>query len=100
MSQGKYSPWCPRASYSDFKYNCYKQIPTTWTVENKEVGVVYDEKTMADRYDSEGFDSYGYSAFDAEGQYVGIGSGIDRYGYTEHEYMEMDTNEFLSMVRV
>jgi len=40
---------------------------------------------MFGNYNDEGFDWYGYSAFDLDGNYVG--NGIDRYGYTESDYL-------------
>lgn len=97
MSKGKYSPtvYCHR--YYDgrtFDKNCYGQIPAEWSKEVADRGVVYDEKTMFANYDSEGYDSYGYSAFDRDGVYVGIGSGVDRQGYTENDYRSMSDEEF------
>jgi hypothetical protein len=84
MSRGKYSPNCPNANLGleHFQYNCYGQVPTPWSND-------YDEKTMYGDYDDEGYDSYGYSAFDAEGLYVGSGHGVDRDGYTEEEYLTL-----------
>jgi hypothetical protein len=90
MSTGKYSPLCPHANtpgWDMFKYNCYGEVPAEWSQEVYEDGIEYDEKTMFGDYDDEGFDSYGYSAFDLDGNYVGIGNGIDRYGYTEMDYL-------------
>lgn len=90
MSTGKYSPLCPHADESNwdaYKFNCYGEVPEEWSQEVYEDGIEYNEKTMFGDYDSEGFDSYGYSAFDADGEYVGIGNGIDRYGYTENDYL-------------
>ena len=84
MSTGKYSPLCPHSDepgYDMFKFNCYGEVPTEWNKDS------YDEKTMYDNYDDEGFDSYGYSCFDADGEYVGGGNGVDRYGYTEMDYL-------------
>lgn len=90
MSTGKYSPLCPHSSepgWDMFRFNCYGEVPEEWSQEVYEDGIEYNEKTMFGGYDSEGFDSYGYSAFDADGEYVGIGNGIDRYGYTEDDYL-------------
>ena len=89
MGTGKYSPLCPHASepgWDAYKFNCYGEVPAYW---NKEL---YDSKTMYDNYDDEGFDSYGYSCFDADGNYVGCGDGIDRYGYTEMDYLTDSAN--------
>lgn len=98
MSRGKFSPVCPHARTDyEFKFNCYKEIPSPWTKEIAASGVQYDEKTMFPNYDSEGFDRYGYSAFDAEGNYLGIGSGIDRLGHTESEYLCMSHEEFMDI---
>lgn len=90
MSRGKYSPWCynNRQKDTEYIYNCYGEVPAIWDKDN------YDEKLMFENYDSEGFDSYGYSAFDEDGKYVGIGSGIDRYGYTENDYLSMSDDKF------
>lgn len=89
MSIGKYSPICPHANdpgRDAFKFNCYGEAPAEWNKELKNLGLEYDQKTMFDGYDSEGFDSYGYSAFDLNGNYIGIGNGIDRAGHTEDDY--------------
>ena len=89
MSRGKYSPWCYGGQPpSDYIYNAYGEVPVEWNKEN------YNEKTMFENYDSAGFDCYGYSAFHEDGTYAGIGSGIDRYGYTENEYLSMSDDKF------
>lgn len=90
MSRGKYSPWCygNNQSNTEYTFNCYGEVPVEWNKEN------YDEKLMFDGYDSEGFDSYGYSAFEVDGAYSGIGNGVDRYGYTENEYLSMTDEQF------
>ena len=49
---------------------------------------------MFTNYDDGGYDSYGYSAFDWEGNYVGIGGGVDRNGYTENEYLCMSDEQW------
>lgn len=90
MGTGKYSPLCPHAheeGWEAYRFNCYGEKPVEWSKELADSGVVYDQKTMYDYYDDEGFDSYGYSAFDSDGDYIGIGDGIDRYGYTEIDYL-------------
>ena len=93
MSRGKYSPWCYHNKQSDtsYEFNCYGEVPVEWNKEH------YGEKTMFDNYDRAGFDSYGYSAFYLDGRYAGVGSGIDRYGYTENEYLCMTADEFESV---
>lgn len=91
MGIGKYSPYCPHAKepgWGAYKFNCYGEVPVEWHNEAAATGVNYDEKTMFDSYDNEGFDSYGYSAFDIEGNYVGAGNGVDRFGYTEMDYLQ------------
>ena len=60
-----------------------------WNKALADIGATYDELTMFANYDDEGFDSYGYSAFDRFGTYSGIGGGVDRNGYTEYEYLFM-----------
>ncbi len=92
VSRGKYSPNLPEGK--QYVYNCYGQLPAPWTIDVRAAGVQYDEKTMFANYDDEGYDSYGYSCFDQDGNYVGIGSGVDRNGYTEYEYMCMDDDTF------
>ena len=88
MSQGKYSPNLPNRNEEDFIYNCYGKLPTPCSKDQ------YDEKTMFPNYDSEGFDRYGYSCFDSNGNYVGIGCGVDRNGYTEFQYLVMTPEQF------
>ena len=98
MSKGKYSPAFSRKDadrpYTAYCYNADRQIPPEWTLEMKERGEVYDERTHFDNYDENGYDSYGYSAFDQDGNYVGIGEGIDRWGYTEWNYLAMSDDDF------
>jgi len=95
MSKGKYSPTCisleckPR----EFIYNALKQIPPEFTPGTGE----YDTKIHFPNYDEDGYDSYGYSAFNANGEYVGIGSGVDRNGLTEWDYLAMSDDEFDSL---
>ena len=91
MSRGKYSPTVYRVEREHFIYNCYGKMPAPWDSVN------YDEKTMFGNYDSEGYDSYGYSAFDEHGNYVGIGDGVDRAGYTELDYLTMSDDDFLNI---
>lgn len=102
MSKGKYSPtvYSPTVCHNDkdeqFDKNCYGQPCADWSTSCLEAGVEYNERTMFGNYDSEGFDSYGYSAFDIKQNYVGIGSGVDRNGYTAYEYLVMSDEEFES----
>lgn len=87
MSRGKYSPaWVDGKEYA---YNCYGQLPAPYNGNCEE----WDEKTMWADYDDEGYDRYGYSAFDADGNFT-PGRGVDRLGYTEFEYMVMTEEEF------
>lgn len=83
MSTGKYSPYCPNndKDWNYFNRNSYGEFPVEYAKDT------YDEKTMFADYDPDGFDSYGYSAFDHDGTYVGTGNGIDRLGYTEDDYL-------------
>ena len=85
MSIGKYSPFCPPGK--EFIFNCYGKIPAPWTKELNDAGVPYDIKTMYDNFDDEGFDSYGYSCFRADGTFRGLGQGVDRDGLTESDYL-------------
>ena len=91
MSQGKYSPVLVDKPCI---FNCYGKPPAPWSKEIADAGIIYDEKTMFDNYDDEGFDRYGYSCFDKDGNYVGIGNGVDRLGYTENDYLLMSPEEF------
>jgi hypothetical protein len=95
MSTGKYSPLCPNSheNYTFFKFNCYGEVPESWNEQVRESGVEYNSVTMFEDYDSEGFDSYGYSSFDLQGNFVGHGNGIDRYGYTESDYLMNSIND-------
>ena len=97
MSRGKYSVLAYKEwpEGYEFKYNCYGKEPAPWTKEMIDAGETFDEKTMFGNYDEEGYDSYGYSSFDADNNYIGCGSGIDRVGYTEMDYLTLqDLNEF------
>ena len=84
MAYGKYSPTLP-AGHEDFHYiyNARGQLPPDFVAGSDE----YIEELHFGNYDSEGFDSYGYSALDEFGNYVGIGNGVDREGMTELEYL-------------
>lgn len=92
MSTGKYSPNLPKKD--SYEFNAYGKPCAPWNMELKEQGVIYDELTMFGNYDDEGFDSYGYSAFDADGKYVGIGDGVDRDGLTEYDYLVRSNEEY------
>lgn len=96
MSKGKYSPtvYSMDQRHVEFDKNCYGKPCVEWSKEVAESGVVFDEKTMFGNYDEEGYDSYGYSAFYADGTYAGIGSGVDRRGFTELDYLAMSDEEF------
>lgn len=91
MSRGKYSPTVfALGDRTDvFIYNAKGQVPADYSP-----GEHYDEELHFPNYDSEGFDSYGYSAYDADGHYVGIGAGVDRNGITEFEYLSMSDEDF------
>jgi hypothetical protein len=89
MSRGKYSPVCPHANKNyDFKYNAKGEIPSEF------ISGEYDEETMFANYDSDGYDSYGYSAYDEYKNFDGVGNGVDRNGYTEYDYLDMTDDEF------
>ena len=96
MSKGKYSPALTRKDiarpYSEYCYNSDKQIPPETWAEGE-----YDARIHLGNYDENGYDSYGYSAFDANGNYNGIGEGIDRWGYTELDYLMMSDEMFESI---
>lgn len=91
MSKGKYSPtvWNDKKDRK-FDRNCFGNLPEEYTGDKS----TYNEQTMFADYDDEGFDRYGYSCFDEDGVYVGLGSGVDRRGYTEFDYLCMSDDEF------
>ena len=90
MSRGKYSPSLTSMHTGPYTFNCYGEEPVVWA---HAAGEAFDEKTMFGDYDCEGFDSYGYSAFDADGNYC-FGGGVDRNGLTELQYLSMTDEEF------
>lgn len=98
MSKGKYSPALTRKdvdrAYADYCYNADRQIPPETWADGE-----YDTRLHFGNYDEDGYDSYGYSAFDADGNYIGPGEGIDRWGYTEMDYLNMSDDEFESICR-
>jgi hypothetical protein len=99
MSKGKYSPALTRKMIADrndntFIYNCNREVaiePTDLTE--------YDDLIHYGDYDSEGYDYYGYSAWNKDGSFAGHGNGIDRWGYTEVEYLCMSDEEFEDICR-
>jgi hypothetical protein len=94
--KGKYSPTVYGSKFEGpYDRNARGEMPAPWNAEVAATGVVYDEETMFDNYDEQGFDSYGYSAYDAAGNYVGVGGyGVDRNGLTEFDYLVMSDDEF------
>jgi len=92
MSKGKYSPALTKKIIADnagqYIYNADKQIPPETWAEGE-----YNTRLHYGIYDKDGFDSYGYSAFE-DGKYIDIGAGIDRWGYTENDYLCMSNDEF------
>ncbi len=94
MSYGKYSPTLPKHE-REYIYNAKGEIPAPWSKDLQEQGIEYDEETMFGDYDSEGYDRYGYSAYTADGKFVGLGQGIDREGMTENDHLD----EYLTEMR-
>ena len=89
MARGKYSPTAyVLGTNREFNFNAKGMVPAEY-----DKGV-YDEESMYGGYDSEGYDSYGYSAYDADGKFVGCGSGIDRLGNTEQDYLCMGDTDW------
>lgn len=92
MSKGKYSPTVyahkHQGDYTQYKYNAKGEMPVQFDRDR------YNEETMFVNYNSEGFDSYGYSAYSQDGTFVGSGYGIDRNGYTENDYQNMSDEAF------
>lgn len=94
MSQGKYSPRVPHAGQDyDYRFDCRGQEPVPYD----HLKDVYDPEIHFGDYDDEGFDRYGYSAFDSDGQYVGLAGGVDRLGHTEWDYLAMSEDDFLDI---
>lgn len=93
MARGKYSPTIFYTKLyneaTEFVYNAKGELPVV-----RGEGDAYDEETMFGNYDREGFDSYGYSAYNEEGEFVGTGNGVDRNGYTEYDYLCMSDEQF------
>lgn len=91
MSRGKYSPTISYKFGStasiDFGFNYLGKRPS---INSK------DDEAFAN-YDEDGFDSYGYSALDHDGIFIGHGSGIDRAGYTEMDYLTMSLDDYLDI---
>lgn len=86
MSRGKYSPTVYGSKFEGpYMFNAKGEVPPATWADGE-----YDVETHFGNYDKDGYDSYGYSAYDADGKYVGIGDGVDRAGYTEMEYLCMD----------
>jgi len=103
MSKGKYSPALSfkdaNRPYTAYCYNADRQCPPEWTLEMKERGEIYDERIYFGNYDENGYDSYGYSAFLEDGTFIGLGQGIDRWGYTEDDYISMSDDHFEDVCR-
>ena len=93
MSRGKYSPNLPHRERNEFIYNADRNIPPEYTPGKD----TFNERLHFGDYDVDGFDSYGYSAFDSEGRFVGTGNGIDRDGFTELDYLTMSNDEFMNL---
>mgnify|MGYP000101808526 CR=1 FL=1 len=96
MSRGKYSPFLPKHTGEDneiYKFNAFKEIPAIGPFKEGE----YNEAVHFANYDSNGYDYYGYSALNRDGEYVGIGMGVDSAGYTESDYLNMSDEEWNSI---
>lgn len=89
MGKGKYSPTAYSTKYTDYVFNAKGQPPVGYDTSDK-----YDPETMSDHYDCEGYDSYGYSAYDRDGKFVGSCYGVDRNGLTENDYLSMSDEEY------
>jgi hypothetical protein len=92
MSKGKYSPNLPNLDedFDFFVFNARGETPPPY---DPKIDIYIEEIHFGD-YDNEGFDRYGYSAYDSNGKFVGCGSGVDRNGYSEMDYILMDDDEF------
>jgi hypothetical protein len=92
MSQGKYSPRLPNCNkdFDYYKFNARGELPPPYDHETD----TWNEELHFGDYDEEGFDRYGYSAYDSDGKFVGLGQGIDRNGLSEMDYLSMTAEEF------
>lgn len=91
MSRGKYSP--APLSTGPYVFNAYGDTPP-----EHPGAALYDTKIHYGDYDAAGYDSYGYSAWYADGKFAGHGSGVDLYGYTEDDYLvRFDDDRFNGM---
>lgn len=94
MSRGKYSPVCPHANKGyDYCFNAKGEVPAPY---DPKVDTWNEEIHFGD-YDSEGYDRYGYSAYDENKRFVGLGNGVDRLGNTEMDYLRMSDDEFMDL---
>ena len=92
MSKGKYSP-CVKSgenTLEDFRFNAKGEVPVEYVPGTMD----WNHEIMSDGYDKDGFDSYGYSAYNKDGCCSGMMSGIDKAGYTEEDYQSMTDDEF------
>lgn len=85
MSRGKYSlAYKHWPDGYEYKYNSKGEIPEEW-----ESPPNYNEETMFGGCDEEGYDRYGYSSYDKDGNFVGVGNGVDRAGWSEMDYLTL-----------
>ena len=85
MSRGKYS-----LAYEDKPdgFNARGQTPVPFCpYQNKLSNEHY--VLSCSHFDEEGYDRYGYSCYDNEGNFVGDGNGVDRAGWTEMDYLTL-----------
>ena len=83
MSKGKYSPTLNSShGRGGYNYNAQGYVPEVYALP-------YNQETMFPNYDCDGYDNYGYSAYDRDGEYVGF-DGVDRAGKTEMDYLTDD----------
>ena len=80
MARGKYSLAYKKGKV--YKYTCEGKLP-----EPREEGEEYDFIKHNNTFDDEGYDRYGYSCYDDNGNFIGEGEGIDRAGNTEEDYL-------------
>lgn len=91
MAKNKFSPACKNQPRSAYIYNAFGEVPVF-----RASGEIFNEKIHYGIYDVDGYDRYGYSAWNKDGTYAGDGRGIDRNGYTEDQYLCMADDEFNS----
>lgn len=83
MIRGTYSEnaYSYRADHTYNSYGLKPAIPKVYTDDG------YTEQTDWLVFDENGCDEYGYTAYSANGEYVGFGNGVDLVGMLKDDYL-------------